>query len=131
MHLLVMTLFAGRGRTLVAAPLSSFLLGLLVCHGGCVCLLVHTWSHAAWGQGCCMKSFPFASLLSTVQGQQRQHRRGVWHKCRCPASPRPPESERAGKQDSQGFVCTLQIEKHYLKTRGSFVSNTQSTTHGL
>lgn len=63
MHLVVVTLCPGHGETLVPAQLSSFLLGLLVCDVECVCLLVYTWCHAAWGQGRCIKSFPFASLL--------------------------------------------------------------------
>lgn len=132
MHLLVVALFAGRGRTLVPAQFSFFLLGLLVYDVGCLCLLVHTWCHAAWGQGCCMKSFLFASLLrawcrgggSSIGGP---HARNAGS----PASPRPPESERAVKQDSQGFMCTLQIEKRYLKTGGSFVSSIQPPMRGL
>lgn len=79
-----------------------------------------------------MKSFLFASLLrawcrgggSSIGGP---HARNAGS----PASPRPPESERAVKQDSQGFMCTLQIEKRYLKTGGSFVSSIQPPMRGL
>ena len=57
MHLVVVTLCPGHGETLVPAQLSSFLLGLLVCDVECVCLLVYTRCHTAWGQGRYIKSF--------------------------------------------------------------------------
>ena len=83
----------------------------------CMCFLVYTWRDAAWGQDCHMRSFRFAFLLKAWPRVRELDRNA-----QPPASPRLAESECSLTRPPQGFRCTFQLEKHYLKTQEGVLS---------